>query len=528
MKKKPIVVLAACVAALAAAGGASAAFQPGTVGVDGTWDYGAQVSNAQGTTPDLLHQGLYERKDFPGNGDTASNSFTVMPLTGCDPTGCGTWQGSGYGAAQESLGQLSGDVDNELSVDNAQSGFGGTSYVRTHGTIQDTVTLSQAATVHIVGTIQGSISSTNDTGGEYSDPAPDASVSIGFLARNPLCRECGWSVDGYTNDFGVGRPNESFDIPVDLPAGDSSFVADLELDSGNFLLDGPATHEELISKIGFFVVQFHVVAPDGVTVTSASGHLPVVGGAPIPPADTTAPVTAATAPAAWTQGPATVSLDATDGGSGVASITYSATGANPMAQTTVDGAHVDIPVTAEGVTTITYAATDKAGNVEAPQTVVVRIDDTAPLITTPGDITVDATSSQGASVSYSATVWDAVDPQPAIDCTPASGSLFAIGVTKVTCTALDEAGNTSTATFDVTVRSALEMTGELPSPGSASGALVSNVQRQIERGNTHAAIALLEAYINVVSSPSAHRDLTQAQIDAAIALARQIIAVLGG
>ena len=42
---------------------------------------------------------------------------------------------------------------------------------------------------------------------------------------------------------------------------------------------------------------------------------------------------------------------------------------------------------------------------------------------------------------------------PTVDCTPASGSTFAVGETVVTCAAADAAGNVATGTFVVTVTS---------------------------------------------------------------------------
>jgi len=55
-------------------------------------------------------------------------------------------------------------------------------------------------------------------------------------------------------------------------------------------------------------------------------------------------------------------------------------------------------------------------------------------------------------VTYDATASDLVDSTPSVTCTPPSGSVFAPGVTTVTCTARDAAGNVSAArTFTVSV-----------------------------------------------------------------------------
>ena len=80
-------------------------------------------------------------------------------------------------------------------------------------------------------------------------------------------------------------------------------------------------------------------------------------------------------------------------------------------------------------------------------------DTTAPAITgTPGNITAEATSSAGVSVTYTApTATDAVDGAVAVSCIPASGSGFAIGSTTVTCSTADAAGNAASSTFVIGV-----------------------------------------------------------------------------
>jgi hypothetical protein len=70
----------------------------------------------------------------------------------------------------------------------------------------------------------------------------------------------------------------------------------------------------------------------------------------------------------------------------------------------------------------------------------------------PDSLTVDATSPDGAIVTWAEpTATDAVSGSVPVTCAPASGSTFAIGTTRVECSATDEAHNTATASFDVTV-----------------------------------------------------------------------------
>jgi hypothetical protein len=54
-------------------------------------------------------------------------------------------------------------------------------------------------------------------------------------------------------------------------------------------------------------------------------------------------------------------------------------------------------------------------------------------------------------VAYAITAQDGVDGPVPVTCSPRSGSKFAVGRTRVTCSATDTSGNSSTATFTVTV-----------------------------------------------------------------------------
>ena len=69
---------------------------------------------------------------------------------------------------------------------------------------------------------------------------------------------------------------------------------------------------------------------------------------------------------------ATVTITGADT-NGVASITYSATGAEPIPTTTVVGGSAAVTITAIGPTTLSYVATDTAGNVSAVGTTTVKV-----------------------------------------------------------------------------------------------------------------------------------------------------------
>ncbi|WP_339669346.1 HYR domain-containing protein [Dasania marina] len=78
-------------------------------------------------------------------------------------------------------------------------------------------------------------------------------------------------------------------------------------------------------------------------------------------------------------------------------------------------------------------------------------DRAAPSIEVPAGLTVEAESAAGAVVSYTVTVSDNKDDQPSYSCSPASGALFPLATTIVTCTAADSRGNQSQASFAVNV-----------------------------------------------------------------------------
>src|SRR5262249_45068175 len=103
---------------------------------------------------------------------------------------------------------------------------------------------------------------------------------------------------------------------------------------------------------------------------------------------TTPPVTTATLSpqpnsVGWNNSDVTVALNSTDnelGGAGVKQITYSATGAQSIASTVMNGASTTFTIGTEGITTIRFFGTDNVGNVESAHTLTVQLDKTHPLI----------------------------------------------------------------------------------------------------------------------------------------------------
>jgi HYR domain-containing protein/PKD domain-containing protein len=104
-----------------------------------------------------------------------------------------------------------------------------------------------------------------------------------------------------------------------------------------------------------------------------------------------------------------------------------------------------------GTTPVICSATDKHGN-GGRASFNVSVVDTTPPVVGVSNVVSEATGPNGASVAFSASATDAVDPHPVVRCGVVSGAVFPIGVTAVTCVATDASGNSGTAGFSVTVR----------------------------------------------------------------------------
>jgi hypothetical protein len=106
-----------------------------------------------------------------------------------------------------------------------------------------------------------------------------------------------------------------------------------------------------------------------------------------------------------------------------------------------------------GTTNVNCEARDNSGNIGYDNFTVTVQDTTAPTLTVPPSITVEA-SGPSTSVTYPpATATDTVDPSPIVECFPLSPITIArVGSQIVTCKASDNSGNSANGTFTVTVQ----------------------------------------------------------------------------
>jgi hypothetical protein len=104
-----------------------------------------------------------------------------------------------------------------------------------------------------------------------------------------------------------------------------------------------------------------------------------------------------------------------------------------------------------GTTTVSCTASNANGTNICSFTVTIT-ESTPPEITCPNDLFATAGFGEGgAIVTFDDPAATDNCGNPVIACVPASGSFFPVGATTVTCTATDNAGNSNTCTFVVTV-----------------------------------------------------------------------------
>jgi hypothetical protein len=134
-----------------------------------------------------------------------------------------------------------------------------------------------------------------------------------------------------------------------------------------------------------------------------------------------------------------------------------------------------------GTTTVACNVTDNAGNPAIETTFTIEVvDTTAPVVDPVGNLLgIEATGPGGAVATFASPDWtDAVSGSGKATCAPASGSMFVLGTTTVTCSATDGAGNTGDTSFSVqvvdTTAPALSLPGDITREATGpSGAAVS-------------------------------------------------------
>ncbi len=102
---------------------------------------------------------------------------------------------------------------------------------------------------------------------------------------------------------------------------------------------------------------------------------------------------------------------------------------------------------------------------------VTAVDTAPPVILVPGDILAESPDGSGVPVSFYVTARDAVEGPVAVVCSPASGSVFPLGVSTITCTAENRHGNTAAAAIHIIVTTNPERSTGATVPSGTGGTI---------------------------------------------------------
>ena len=345
-------------------------------------------------------------------------------------------------------------------------------YVTSTGNDLNGIYISNANTVSLTNVVAGG---DNATLGNGTNPTgPNNSVGSGVYIQGPAGGTSVSVTGGYfarNERYGIEITGGSITIvtaPTYGSGGNSNGLGTLYLNTPP-VLNLPANITTEATSASGATVTFSVTATDAEdnpdptpTCTQPSGSVFAIatttvscsvtdskgvstsGSFTVTIGDTTKPVIAAHV---------NVTAEATSASGAI--VTYT----SPATSDLVDGAGIATCAPASGSTfalgntTVTCNATDVHGNIATPTTFTVTVQDTtAPVLNLPANMTVEATSLSGALVTYSASASDAVDASVSFSCAPISGIPFAMGITKVNCSATDDYNNTSNGSFTVTVR----------------------------------------------------------------------------
>ncbi|MDH5425669.1 MAG: hypothetical protein OEY29_11800 [Gammaproteobacteria bacterium] len=187
--------------------------------------------------------------------------------------------------------------------------------------------------------------------------------------------------------------------------------------------------------------------------------------------DVIAPTVVAEQPAEWIAEQTLIQLTASDNtnGSGVASITYSASGAQLISEVTMAGKDAFVLINTEGATTLSFYATDISGNVSEVTTLSINIDNSGPQVSvTPSGINlgvygvvISAQDLLGSGIKYIAVSASGAEffAESISHTDEIVISLTREGITTLNITVMDEAGNTTTMAYDVTVPRLIDENG---------------------------------------------------------------------
>ncbi|MNS40059.1 hypothetical protein D3C72_723610 [compost metagenome] len=259
------------------------------------------------------------------------------------------------------------------------------------------------------------------------------------------------------------------------PAG--SFEFDVASNSG----DGAATHVRVDGRTGIDAAAFQQRYPAGTTVNitgissifKGTYQLKTISEDGVQLADTTAPVTQVavdgkTGEAEFNAGAVTLAFSATDEGAGVERCEYRVNNGDWII------AAAPVTLSEEGRFVVEYRSVDKAGNVEASKTIVIRIDKQGPVITLPTgakfyqtDASLPAVKVEDTGSGVNKTVYT-LDGKTVTDLSGVAPWTLQLGKHSLKVVSTDAAGNTTSSSFTIEETIDLDHLDELVNLGASN------------------------------------------------------------
>ena len=179
-------------------------------------------------------------------------------------------KGTARASVDEAAGSLRAYLSGGISLPALPAGSAASSQGSATSEIADTITLSEAATIILEGTIDGEISLSRGLGGDGVSNPVTFGAEIKFTGD--IVGENREVFGSFTRSYIDGdAPDETFSVPIDLPAGTSNFNAAVRAFTDFRISSG---HAESGTIDFASSLTFRVVVPAGVTATSGSGLLP--------------------------------------------------------------------------------------------------------------------------------------------------------------------------------------------------------------------------------------------------------------
>jgi hypothetical protein len=300
---------------------------------------------------------------------------------------------------------------------------------------------------------------------------PDLTPPVTVVSETPAPGPAGW------NASNVAVTLTAMDNPGGSGVANIRYLLSGAQTSSVVVAGNPATFT--ISAEGTTTVSYFATDVAGNAESTKSLTIKIDKTAPV----TVATTTPASNAAGWNSNNVTVTLNSTDnaGGSGLQSINYSLSGAQ-TGSAVVSGSPATFAISAEGTTTVSYFATDVAGNVESTKSLTIKIDKTAPVTvaaTTPASnaagwnsnnvtVTLNSTDNAGGSglqsINYSLS--GAQTGSAVVSGSPATFAISAEGTTTVSYFATDGALNVeSTKLLTIQIDKTAPVIAGMPVPG---------------------------------------------------------------